>query len=32
MTGTDGTTQTEERVAPFPNGATGLHSIRVVTT
>ncbi len=31
-TDTDGTTQTEERVPPFPNGATGLHSIRVVTT
>ena len=31
-TDTTGETQTEERVAPFPNGATGLHSIRVVTT
>ncbi len=28
----DGTTQTEERVPPFPNGATGLHSIRMVST
>ncbi|WP_082557226.1 molybdopterin-dependent oxidoreductase [Modestobacter sp. Leaf380] len=31
-TDTEGTTQTEERVAPFPDGATGLHSIRMVST
>jgi hypothetical protein len=31
---TDGTgaVQTDERAAPFPDGAAGLHSIRVVTT
>ncbi|TFV51978.1 molybdopterin-dependent oxidoreductase [Blastococcus sp. TF02A_35] len=29
-TSTDGETQTEERAAPFPNGASGWHSVRVV--
>ncbi|MCA0145828.1 molybdopterin-dependent oxidoreductase [Blastococcus sp. LR1] len=29
-TSSDGETQTEERAAPFPNGASGWHSVRVV--
>ncbi|MGY1782038.1 molybdopterin-dependent oxidoreductase [Geodermatophilus sp. SYSU D01036] len=28
----DGEVQTEERARPFPNGASGLHSIRVIAT
>jgi DMSO/TMAO reductase YedYZ molybdopterin-dependent catalytic subunit len=28
----DGTVQTDQRVAPFPNGASGWHSIRVIAT
>ncbi|HEX2075939.1 MAG TPA: molybdopterin-dependent oxidoreductase [Geodermatophilus sp.] len=28
----DGEVQTEERARPFPSGATGLHSIRVIAT
>jgi DMSO/TMAO reductase YedYZ molybdopterin-dependent catalytic subunit len=28
----DGTVQTDQRAAPFPNGATGWHSIRVIAT
>ncbi|SDN97850.1 molybdopterin-dependent oxidoreductase [Geodermatophilus sp. DSM 45219] len=28
----DGEVQTEERAAPFPNGSSGLHSIRVIAT
>ncbi|RBY92382.1 molybdopterin-binding oxidoreductase [Blastococcus sp. TBT05-19] len=31
-TSKDGETQTEERAAPFPNGASGWHSVRVITT
>ena len=28
----DGTVQTDQRAAPFPNGASGWHSIRVIAT
>jgi DMSO/TMAO reductase YedYZ molybdopterin-dependent catalytic subunit len=31
-TSAEGEVQAEERVAPFPNGSTGLHSIRVIAT
>ncbi|NEM06719.1 molybdopterin-dependent oxidoreductase [Geodermatophilus normandii] len=31
-TAADGEVQTEERARPFPNGASGLHSIRVIAT
>jgi DMSO/TMAO reductase YedYZ molybdopterin-dependent catalytic subunit len=31
-TSADGEVQTEERAAPFPNGSSGLHSIRVIAT
>jgi hypothetical protein len=28
----DGTVQTDQRVTPFPDGASGWHSIRVIAT
>jgi hypothetical protein len=31
-TAADGEVQTEERAAPFPDGASGLQSIRVIAT
>ena len=31
-TSADGEVQTEQRAAPFPDGSSGLHSIRVTAT